>query len=423
MAEGARVSQEFSNFVNKWYKKFCDDACPYIFTMGFIPWTIERTKDRLKIPRVIPFGSFTWDIVFEKGRYSYVVHSENYKDSDIRIFEINAPHGVVGIIQSPMLSVLRSYQILRDAEERVEYTDIWNTQGKFICSYTDKENIYKMSESGVVTGNDDYGVYPYGRSNFQDDDYLPRDAEGNMKTRDALTQNMVENKSLPSHVPLVYTLPKNTKLENDSRLQSQYDLNVLRTNVVTDICNVFGVPLSLISDRESIRISKQQSVGQQLRVFNSNMKRICRHFESLLVTVYEESFSNRRVNVSFNINGHAPLEILTIEEMLQMYDKQLIDEVMIRKLVGIPVKVNYNQKIKIKTVDEMVHLHEQGLLSNSEASKLLGDVPDGGKRQRDDAKNEEGGLLGDVPNGGKRQRGEVSLQEQKGVRGGKEALG
>jgi hypothetical protein len=62
------------------------------------------------------------------------------------------------------------------------------------------------------------------RDGLQNDCNLPPEQEANAFTRDIITERLVESK-ISEHRPTVYTLPKNTTLEPQQKLESIVDIS------------------------------------------------------------------------------------------------------------------------------------------------------------------------------------------------------
>lgn len=99
------------------------------------------------------------------------------------------------------------------------------TQAKFICSYSHQKNIYNISEGNPILNAE--GWAPQQRMGFATDSNLPLETEANAYTRDAVTETIVDAKGA-EHKPIVYTLPKNTSLEQPQKLESIVDVAMLQ---------------------------------------------------------------------------------------------------------------------------------------------------------------------------------------------------
>lgn len=144
---------------------------------------------------------------------------------DVEIYEFVCPTYNVSLnsamystVPSPLSNIIVDYKALREAVLRRNYADAWNTQAKLICSYTSQRNAYHVSEGNPITAPNDWD-YPQNRLGITTDSNLPSDMEQNAFVRDHLFETMLQGKPV-DHKPVVYTLPKNTKIESMGALQS-----------------------------------------------------------------------------------------------------------------------------------------------------------------------------------------------------------
>lgn len=87
---------------------------------------------------------------------------------------------------------------------------------------------------------------PQNRLGIANDEYLPSDMDQNAYTRDAVTETVVHAKN-DTHKPVVYTLPKNTKLESVQHLDSIQDTDAMQAAIAKAIANVMGIPYEVIA--------------------------------------------------------------------------------------------------------------------------------------------------------------------------------
>lgn len=229
-----------------------------MYATGFVPWRLRRLATGDPVPEVIPLGLFTWGVetlscregAHERARNSYegrsCAHTRQMRalkrqrlpkddketkllsyaiqltencgvyEEEIEMYEFMAPTNNVMYsslmyrsISSPMAHLLVDYRNLRHTTIRRGYADAWNTQAKMICSYQSAKNLYGVSEGNPITN--DWAV-PQNRLGLTTDTNLPTEMEQNAYARDSIMETLVSSK-LSQHKPMVYTLPKNTKLE------------------------------------------------------------------------------------------------------------------------------------------------------------------------------------------------------------------
>lgn len=140
----------------------------------------------------------------------------NVLEDEVEIYEYIQPNRdvtyhstVYRTVSSPLAHVLNDYRNLRRTMIQREYADTWNTQAKMVCSYASTKNNYNISEGNPISND---WVTPQNRLGLTTDTNIPSEIEQNAYVRDAVTETIVGSKSA-AHKPVVFTLPKNTKLE------------------------------------------------------------------------------------------------------------------------------------------------------------------------------------------------------------------
>ena len=127
-------------------------------------------------------------------------------------------------------------------------------QAKLVCSYSAPKNMYNLGEGGPIVNGE--GWAPQQRMGMQTDANLPSEVEANAYTRDAVAETVIGAKVFVmqptfcfpilhkfhvcvcvqgvEHKPVIYTLPKNTTIEPQQKLESIIDVSKLQVSVV---CN------------------------------------------------------------------------------------------------------------------------------------------------------------------------------------------
>lgn len=134
----------------------------------------------------------------------------------------------------------------------------------------------------------------------------------------------------------MYSLPKNSKLEAVSALQSGVDIVQLQQHMAKSIASILGVPFEIIGgvvpkpllyfQTEKPQILMHVTVAggytategnkkslENGRVFISNMGNLCTHLQHLLEQVYQASFPNSKLPLTFRLRASPRMEINTIE--------------------------------------------------------------------------------------------------------------
>ena len=89
--------------------------------------------------------------------------------------------------------------------------------------------MYNISEGNPILNSEGWG--PQQRLGLNTDSNLPSEIEANAYTRDAVAENLMSVKPT-DHKPLIYTLPKNTSLEAQQKLESIIDISKLQVKLV-----------------------------------------------------------------------------------------------------------------------------------------------------------------------------------------------
>jgi hypothetical protein len=130
-----------------------------------------------------------------------------------------------GTVPTPLSHLLIDYRNICTTQIRQAYADLYNTQAKLICSFNAAKNMYNISEGNPILNSERWG--PQQRLGLNTDSNLPSKIEENAYTRDAVSENLISTKQA-EHKPLIYTLPKNTTLESQQKLESIIDVSQLQ---------------------------------------------------------------------------------------------------------------------------------------------------------------------------------------------------
>ena len=161
-------------------------------------------------------------------------------EEEVEVYEYLAPTNSItrcsvlyGTVPSPLSHVLIDYRNIRTALIRQAYADSYNTQAKMICSYTAQKNMYNVSEGGPILNSE--GWAPQQRLGMQTDANLPTEMEANAFSRDCLAETIVGSKAV-EHKPVIYSLPKNTAIEQQQKLESIIDVPRLQVSARQIMC-------------------------------------------------------------------------------------------------------------------------------------------------------------------------------------------
>ena len=250
----------------------------------------------------------------------------NCLEEDIEIYEYIHPSADVTLnsilyrtVPSPMSHILIDYRNLRHAMIRREYADNWNTQSKMVCSYSAQKNIYSVNEGNPIIN--DWSM-PQNRLGLPNDRDLPTELDQNAYTRDAITEQVVGSKDAV-HKPVVYTLPKNSKLENIQHLESIQNIEEMQQKFAKDISSIMGVPFEIIGGGYSAKQANNKAM-ENGRVFTTNMVNICRHLQNLLKDVYIASYGGESEEVVFTLRPTPRIEINTVEDLALLMETGVV---------------------------------------------------------------------------------------------------
>lgn len=282
------------------------------------------------VPEVLPLGSFEWEVnEIQSGKphgVSITIRGGGGIDiKEVHIFQAIKPHMDGQALSTPMNSIIRAYEMLRDAEDRQIRSDAWNTRARLIVGHTERQNIYKMSEGGAITAE-----YEGKHCQVDFEDQMVGDDAEYFSRRHKLHMS-IETEADEEHRPDGYTLPSNSKLESVQRLQPVMDVEYLRTTFTAQVASVFGIPYEMIAGGYSAQYSGKKS-HENNRYFVSNMQEICRFLEVLLSEVYRVSFKDP--GSSFSIHTVPRIEISTVEDIIKLHEAGLLDPTHAKTLVG-----------------------------------------------------------------------------------------
>lgn len=276
----------------------------------------------------------------------YRIHlTENMglREDDVEIYEYCQPtsshvtRSEYSCISSPMSHCITEYCVLRQTQERKAYADSWNTQAKFVCAYTHANDRYALHEGNPITND---WIQPQNRLGLATDTNLPVEFEQNAYTRDAVTETLVGSK-LAAHTPIVYTLPKNTTLEQMPRLEVTDDILILQQRLAKSVANVMGIPYEMMSAGYDVNESKKKGL-QNDRVFTSNMLDICRHLQNLLQQVYLAVYGGAPSDVRFIMHPTPRISLQSVQDIALLMEMGLVSSKnayeMANSLLGIELK-------------------------------------------------------------------------------------
>lgn len=260
-------------------------------------------------------------------------------ENEIEIYEFVPPCNNVtrtsvlyGSVPSPLAHLLVDYRNMRQAQIRQAYADAYNLQAKLICSYSTHKDSSKMpggfdSSKNITNPNGDTQPWnPQQREGNFNDSIFPKEVEANAYVRNNLTQKMVY--STPAeHIPIVYTLPKNTTLEQQQKLESIVDLGQIQAKFAKDVCSLMGIPFEMVSGGyDEIHGGEKKRSASNNKIFVTNMMSVCRHLKQLLIDVYLATFGGSADSIDIVIRATPRIEISTVDEICKLLDSGVVSQ-------------------------------------------------------------------------------------------------
>lgn len=372
--QGSQVTERFQRFLEDHYMPFCKSAIVAMYTYGFVPWRLRKLGQGDQVPEVLAPGTFTWytevgpdeQSVTTKGPSStswraptlandgkkakrgrradddsrLVVYrirptAGGLREEDVFLHITTAPaldvsvnSNIYATVPSPLASLLTDYKNLREAQKRRSHADAWNTTARLVSTFKPSMRIEDNPTQYLMDFvHEKYYAPPaLGQSLF------PPFQAHNVWQREHLIRRQFDE--VPSnHHPEVYALPRDHDVVQQQTLEPCEDLQFLLEKYRHDVAALTGVPHEMIAGKgvgghETVR--KTMASG---RIFSTNMHEVCRHLQSLLVSVYCESFPGTEVHeVEFVLVPMPRLEIETIADIKVLHEIGALSPDMVLKL-------------------------------------------------------------------------------------------
>lgn len=256
----------------------------------------------------------------------YFTENCGISEDEVEIYEYIQPNKDVTLrsamyktVPSPLAHVLNDYRNLRKAVIRKDFCDAWNTRAKLVCSYQSGENKYGISEGNPITND---WVVPQNRLGLTSDTNLPTEIEQNAYVRDAVMETITSSKHEP-HKPVVYTLPKNSRLEQVQHLTPVQDVREMQVKLAKDITSLMGIPYELVGGGYSDKEGKKKAM-ENTRIFTTNMMNVCKHLEIVMGDVYTATYGGDRSGVKFLLRPTPRIEIGSVEEIVMLIESGVV---------------------------------------------------------------------------------------------------
>ena len=336
-------STAFQNFIDEHYIPFAKNALRCMFTYGFVPFHIRKLKDSQdKIPEIIPHGTFHWFTETRKKKQVantdtpdtvqqhdddtllqyrvQLITSLTIKDHDIIIYpfmqpclDISQNSSTYATVNSPFSHILVDYKNLRQAQIRRSYADAWNTTARLMCTFKPSQRIQEDPNSSYM--------------DFADENYLhaassigiplgPSLAAYNYQTRDMQIKSQFERYA--SHVPEVYTLPRDHEIDAQPMLTPCEDMEFLLAKFQRDVTSIMGIPYDMIQARAAKTHETVRKTMASGKLFSSNMYAFCKFLAHMLKKIYKLIY--KKDNVEFVLIPLPKLELESIADLKVLHE-------------------------------------------------------------------------------------------------------
>lgn len=223
---------------------------------------------------------------------------------------------------SPLSHLIIDYTSIRRAQMQREYADQWNCKAKMVCSYQPPHSTgFTLNEGAPIIAGNDWGV-PQNRSGLESDSHLPVDMECNAYTRDAIMENIVSSKH-DSHRPVIYTMPKNTRLEGVPKLDLIQDIFKMHSKFAKDISSLMGIPFEMLGGGYSANEGHKKSMDNT-RIFTTNMMSVCKHLQRLVGDVYIATYGGDPADVEVTISPTPRIEINSVDDIVKLMELGIV---------------------------------------------------------------------------------------------------
>jgi hypothetical protein len=343
--EGLQPSRKFNIHIQTHYKPFLRDCVEYMYTYGFIPYTITKTKEGHKIPCILPHGTFTWhtetfgqqDQHIEytgNGICQYHIHINRdckKKINKLYVLEVETPRIQPHIpFFTPMYQSVKIYKLLTLATERANKMDRWNTSAHIFATYKPTPMATAVDPDRSLM---DF-VNPELASILTPPNHAVRD--------NIIRSHIFDNEN--DHKPNIYTLPVDHTLEQLRPLQNTNMVNDYYNHLKSSISNTLNIPAFIMDfssspnkhfDTSNSRVQGNSSTTKTTcRTFFITLQNIATKLEAIARHAYGKCYKCDETEVNFTIDPEHWLHVESIDDVIQMYTAQLLDEAQTKKLTN-----------------------------------------------------------------------------------------
>lgn len=159
-------------------------------------------------------------------------------------------------------------------------------------------------------------------------------------------QTVVSSKQ-DMHRPVVYTMPKNSKLEAVPKLDLIQDVSSIQSKFAKDATSLLGVPFEIIGGGYHLKEGAKKSL-ENTRIFTTNMMGICKHLQDLILDVFVATYGDQPEDVRVTVSPTPRIEVGTVEDIVKLMELGLVsfDNAMdlSNMLLGMDLKQNMGKE-------------------------------------------------------------------------------
>ena len=349
----------FSMHLKRYFTPFCRDAIQSFLTVGFAPYRIRLNERGAKIPEILPFGTFSWQVARSNqglsatpwGRIGdpplaikkssnneetmdtqpllrYEIHSSHCKEA-IKVHSFTPPQSLFSCT-SAISSLVNPYLQLCQKRDCTNRANMFNSQPSLIFEQQEKFNLDEIAQKGGgINGNKE------ARDSV-------RGTQATIDERQQLFHDVIEDARSRSRLPdeaVTLIAPKNHNVHSIDKVLSPQDMQHEELAFARLVGMAIGVPCSLILQGGGI-VGGSSSLGgsnqgwsEGTEACNRMLLDTCRyinsHLEILLLDIHKSIYCpHNNPSVTIPLTPTVPFEQLVIAHETQIVDDINISHVL-----------------------------------------------------------------------------------------------
>jgi hypothetical protein len=351
----------FAMHLKRYFTPFCRDAIQSFLTVGFAPYRIRLNEKGAKIPEILPFGTFSWQVARSNqgltatpwGRIGdppskpstkndngneaamdtqpllrYEIHSSHCKEA-IKVHSFTPPQSLSSCT-SVMSSLINPYLQLCQTRDCTNRANLFNSQPSLIFEQQEKHSLDEVAQTGQsINGPQE------ARDGIQG-------GRASIDERQKLFHDVIENARSRSRLPdeaVTLIAPKNHNVHSIEKVLSPQDMQHEELAFARLVGMAIGVPCSLILQGGGI-VGGSSSLGgsnqgwsEGTEACNRMLLDTCRyinyHLEILLLDVHKMIYgSHNSPSIKIPLTPTVPFEQLVLAHETQIVDDVNISHVL-----------------------------------------------------------------------------------------------